>query len=124
MTRLGQVDFVDVFATQTILFADGILARGEFLEVVTDFLGVVCILCDTEVFATATASATVAFADVEAFDLFEGDGVRADRSVAHKVLFDLYLGRYTIRWVRQALFLQKGGAGVFTPPPLGIQQRL
>ena len=93
MSRIGQVDFVDVFATQAILLIDGILARGEFLEVVLNLLGVLRVFLDAEVVTTATATATMAFADVEAFDLFEGDGGRADGGVAHKcgLGFDIYV---------------------------------
>ena len=73
MSRLGEVDFVDVFATRAVLLYDLILARGELLEEVLDFLGVGRVFLDAEVVATATASATMAFADVEGLNLFEGD---------------------------------------------------
>jgi len=75
--RAGQVDFVDVFVTQTLLLGHGILARGEFLEVVADTLLVAFdyakLIGEAVVFATATASATVAFADIHGFDLVDGD---------------------------------------------------
>ena len=70
VTRMGEFDFVDVFVTQTSLLGDGILARGEFLEVVANLLGVVRILGNSEVVATATTATAMTLADVEGFNLF------------------------------------------------------
>ena len=119
VTRLGQVDFVDVFVTQTSLLVDGILARGEFLEVVANLLGVVRILGDSVVFTTATASATMSFADVEAFDLFEGDGVRADGGLTHKcwVGFDVLCYGQVVEHCQQEKE-KKEGRGFLRPHPL------
>ena len=66
VTRLREFDFQDV----AILHQHGILARGEFLEVVLNLLGVLGVFLDAEVVTTATATATMTFADVEGLDIF------------------------------------------------------
>ena len=68
-TRLGQLDFVDVFFAQAGLLGHGILARQQLLDVVADFLGVAGVFAGAEVVASAAATAAVTFADIE-FDLF------------------------------------------------------
>lgn len=121
--RAGQVDFVDVFVAQTVLLGHGILARGEFLEVVADTLLIAfdyaSLVFKAVVFATATASATIAFADIHGFDL-----VDRDSGGSHSAWLDLIVYVMVNRSGIVNSKMKKGGAGVFTPPPLGIQQRL
>lgn len=77
VARAGQVDFVDVFVTQTILLGHGIFARGEFLEVVEDFLFVgfdyASLIGKAKVVATATTATAMTFADIYGFDLVDGN---------------------------------------------------